>query len=185
MKLLKIFIPGTSLDLKTNQLLKEFKPAHSDEECKVQIERIVRKYDDDYDFLLTDSEIVRMLEKLPKAHVGGLQKIIIETPSKNEHHKLLGRYEKGIKIGGKYQNGRVHLFKHLKKGGLFEINLGLQPNDSYEIKKFTPEQFKLKNYLTLLHEIGHHVGIKYLDDETEVFAKEYVENYSVMIDNSL
>lgn len=182
MKVPKTFIPEIRPDSKTNQLLKEPKIIQPEEEYNVKIERIVRKQFGDYDFLLTDSEINNVLESLPTNHLEGLERIIIETPYKNEHFKLFGRYERGFKVNRKYLNGKVHLFKHLKNTeGLFVIDLGLQTNDIYEIKKFAPEEFKLKNYLALLHEIGHHVGIKSFNDESEKFAKNYVNDYHVIL----
>lgn len=182
MKLPKTFIPGVKPDSKTNQLLKEPKIIPPEEDYNIKIERIVRKYDEDYDFLLTDSEINSVLEKLSAAHLEGLERIIIERPSKNEHFKLFGRYERGFKVDGKYLNGKVHLFKHLKNAdGLFVVELGLQPDGDYETRSFVPKEFKFKNYVTLLHEIGHHVGIKYFNDESEEFARNYVQDYHVIL----
>ena len=167
MKTPKLFVPEKSLDPKTKQLLDSPKLKQPDERCITAIERIVRKNDECYGFMLTDAEIFSILEKLPAGDVESLERIIITKPLRNEHYKLFGRYEKGFRISENYINGRIYLFKHLKTDGKFVIELG------YKTVIYTPEEFKIKNYESLLHEVGHHVAIKDFDDKSEEFAKNY------------
>ncbi len=169
MKTPKIFVPEKSMDSKTEQLLDSPKLKQPDERYETEIERIVRKGDEYYGFMLSDSEIFSILERLPARDVEGLDKIIITKPLRNEHYKLCGRYEKGNRISEKYSNGKIYLFKHLKTDGKFVIELG------YKTVVYTPEEFKMKNRESLLHEIGHHVGIKDFNDQSEKFAKKYLD----------
>jgi len=167
MKTPKIFIPEKTLDLKTKQLLDSPKMKQPDERYATTIERIERKNDEYYGFMLTDAEIFGVLEKLPAGDIESLERIIITSPLRNEHYKLLGKYEKGFRVSENYFNGRIYLFKHIKSDGKFVIELG------YQTVVYTSEEFKIKNYESLLHEIGHHVAIKDFDDKSEEFAKNY------------
>ncbi|MDP2908473.1 MAG: hypothetical protein Q8N77_01575 [Nanoarchaeota archaeon] len=168
MKTPKMFIPEKNSEPKIEQLLEVPKLPQPEERYKTEIERITRKGYGLYDFLLTDSEILKVLEKLPARDVEGLEKVIITMPLRNEHYRLFGRYEKLNKISEGHRLGRIYLFKHLKTDGEFIIEQG------YKTVKYKPEEFKIKNYRSLLHEAGHHVGIKDFDDDSEEFANDYM-----------
>lgn len=167
MKTPQMFVPNKNSKSRIKQLLKAPDQPQPGERYKTEIERLERKNDQYYDFMLTDSEIQKILEKLPAKDVEGLERVVITSPLRNEQYKLFGKYEKGMKISGKYRNGRIYLFKHLNLDGRITIDLG------YTTVKYNPKEFKIKNYKALLHEMGHHVGIKDFDNESEDFAEDY------------
>lgn len=167
MKTPQMFVPNKNSKPNIKQLLKVPDQPQLGERYKTEIERLERKNDQYYDFMLKDEEIQKILEKLPAKNVEGLERIVITSPLRNEQYKLFGKYEKGMKISGKYRNGRIYLFKHLNLGGIITIDLG------YKTVKYTPDEFKIKNYKALLHEVGHHVGIKDFNNDSEDFAEDY------------
>lgn len=112
-----------------------------------------------YEFPLNGSEIEGMLEKLPSKDIEGLKEIIVTPPLKNADFQYYGRYVSG---------GTIYLFAHQKKGDKFVIEL-----NHGESVKFITEEFKNKAYRVLVHEIGHHIGIRDLGDSSEDFANDY------------
>lgn len=160
MKTPKMFIPEKDSEPKIEQLLEAPKLPQPEERYRPEIERMTRKDHQTYEFLLSDSEIFRVLEKLPARDVEGLEKIVITCPLSNEDYKKYGRYVPG----------KIYLFRHQKSNGKFEIVVGGDEGT----KRLTPEEFKIENYKTLLHETGHHVGIMVFDDGSEEFANGYM-----------
>lgn len=170
MKTPKIFIPNKDLNKNINKLLVEkLVPNQCGEaEIKVRVEREEKKDHKSYEFLLSDAEIGNVLKKLPAKYLEGLEKIVITPPLNNEDYKNYGRYVPG----------GVYLFRHQKSDGKFEIVVG----GNEGIRKLTPEEFKIENYKTLLHEIGHHVGIKDCKNYSEDFAKDFVERFLYLLE---
>ena len=124
----------------------------------MKIERIVKKSFETYEFPLSETEIEDILKKLPPKDLEGLEKVIITPPIKNEDFKRFGRYEKG----------KILLFAHQKKDENFIIELGYQVT-----VRLTPKDFKNRAIQAVLHETGHHVGIKNFGDSSETFANDY------------
>lgn len=163
-------MPEKDLEPKIEQLLDTPKLKQSDERYEVQIEREIKKEYKTYEFPLSDGEIEKVLEKLPPKDLEGLEKIIITPPLKNEDFKNYGRYIPG----------KVLLFIHQRVGDNFIIELG------DETLELTFEEFRFKAYQAVLHEIGHHVGIKDFKNSSENFAKTYqAEKYLKYFKNLL
>jgi len=128
---------------------------------------------ENFDFPLDKKDICHILDKLPSEDFDGLKDIIITNPIKNEDFKRYGRYDPDFK--------RIYLFSHQKDKRNFIIECGYKE----QLKKFitlklTFEDFKEKAQKALIHEIGHHVGIKKFNDDSEDFANNY-QNEKMLI----
>lgn len=176
MKTPKIFIPEKDSEPKIEQLLEAPKLPQPEERYKTEIERITRKDHETYEFPLSNTEIQGILEKLPAGYIEDLERIVITPPSKNEDYKNYGRY---VPLPGK--KGRILLFVHEKRNGQFVVNLGHRNTNENPEKYFSFEEFKKEAYKAVIHEVGHHVGIKH-GNSSERFAEDFVKQFSYLIE---
>lgn len=134
----------------------------------MKIVKDIKKGFESYEFPLSVSEIEIILQKLPAEDLEGLKEIVISHPIKNEDHKRFGRY---------IPHGKVYLFAHLKKDGVFHIPTG-SPILGEEEKSYTLEGFRKKALEAVLHEIDHHVRIQKFGDFSEDPEKNYSKRYA-------
>jgi len=133
----------------------------------MKYEKNVKKHYKSYEFPLDESEISSILKTLPQNDVEGLERIVITPPLKNEDLGRFGRYQTKSN-----KSGIIYLFAHMKRDEKFIIQLG------DKTIKFGLEEFRNLACLTVLHEVGHHVGIKDFQDKSEDFANTYQVKHS-------
>lgn len=133
----------------------------------MEIEKNTKKGFESYEFPLDEFEIDRILKKLPIQDIEGLERIIITYPLKNDDYKNFGRYQSRTN-----KKGIIYLFAHMKRDGKFILQLG------EKTITFGLEEFKGLAQLAVIHEVGHHVGIKNFQNDSENFANSYQVKHS-------
>lgn len=110
-----------------------------------------------YTLPISKKSIIKTLENMPEKDLEGLEAVIITQPTTNKDFNNYARYDPNQRT--------ILLFAHYQHedGTMLVGPLELTPSQLR--KKITEE--------VLYHEVGHHVGIKKHNDESEIFAIKY------------